>query len=177
MWGDPVGLERNPVTHRRRLPAAQRRPASGLVRNINFGIAAGRGRVLPLPQFFRCAIEPAAIAECSTPRRLFCGRVPQVSRFSRPGMPRPHQAWDFPLSRAPPRIKCETELLRSVPGDAWSSSTGELQIPHFVRDDNPFQVDSGVICRDLRGQSLLLYWLWVARLKPCPSRSGRRAGL
>jgi hypothetical protein len=28
---------------------------------------------------------------------------------------------------------------------------GELQIPHFVRDDNPFQVASGVICRDPRG--------------------------
>jgi len=28
---------------------------------------------------------------------------------------------------------------------------GELQIPHFVRDDNPFQVASGVICRDPSG--------------------------
>ena len=28
---------------------------------------------------------------------------------------------------------------------------GELQIPHFVRDDNPFQVASGGICRDPRG--------------------------
>jgi len=28
---------------------------------------------------------------------------------------------------------------------------GELQIPHFVRDDNPFQVASGVICRDPQG--------------------------
>jgi len=28
---------------------------------------------------------------------------------------------------------------------------GELQIPHFVRDDNPFQVASEVICRDPQG--------------------------
>ena len=28
---------------------------------------------------------------------------------------------------------------------------GELQIPHFVRDDNPFQVASGVICRGPQG--------------------------
>jgi hypothetical protein len=28
---------------------------------------------------------------------------------------------------------------------------GELQIPHFVRDDNTFQVASGVVCRDPRG--------------------------
>ena len=28
---------------------------------------------------------------------------------------------------------------------------GELQIPHFVLDDNPFQVASGVICRGPQG--------------------------
>ena len=42
-------------------------------------------------------------------------------------------------------------MFRGVPDDAWFSSAGELQIPHFVRDDNPFQVASGVICRDPRG--------------------------
>src|SRR5713101_3078281 len=33
-------------------------------------------------------------------------REPQVSRFSRPGIPRPHQAWDFPLPRSSARLSC-----------------------------------------------------------------------
>ena len=78
-------------------------------------------------------------------------QVPQVLRFSRPGIPRPHQAWDFPLSRGERHPKSSARLFRSVPDDAWFSSAGKLQIPHFVRDDNPFQVASEVICRDPQG--------------------------
>jgi hypothetical protein len=65
-------------------------------------------------------------------------------------------------------------LFRSVQDDAWFSSTGELQIPHFVRDDNPFQVASGVICRDPKARFFI--GPCVARLKSRPSRSWRGLG-
>jgi hypothetical protein len=39
----------------------------------------------------------------------------------------------FRSADALPKIECETELFLSVPDDAWFSSNGELQIPHFVR--------------------------------------------
>jgi hypothetical protein len=47
---------------------------------------------------------------------------------------------------------------------------GELQIPHFVRDDNPFQVASGVIRRGPQGlkPASLLALGGVAEAVPFP---------
>ncbi len=57
--------------------------------------------------------------------------------------------------RAPPKIEYETELFHSVPDDAWFPSTANCRSLPFGfaqgRDDNPFQVASGVICRDPQG--------------------------